>query len=209
MDEINFKMNRMNINTNIKLIELESLIMKNDYIKNCKSNKQKDINSLSFLIDYKLSQSDCIKLGHGVEKIFYDIIIKYTKLNDIKPANKKNKKEKDHLFCDDVNKIIYYAEFKSNIYLDTEKTKSTYKKCLNIVDELKQEYPEYIIKWCLVGCRYISNKDIPSNLKYKYRYIIKNLYGINEYLSLLDINISFTLNEYCIFLNKITDNMFK
>ena len=97
------------------------------------------------MIKRELSQSDCIKLGNGLEKIFYDIVLQYTKLKDIKPKNKKGKKEKDHLFCDETNKIIYYAEFKSNINLDTEKSKSTYQKCLNIVIELKEKYPDYTI----------------------------------------------------------------
>ena len=118
---------------NNTLLELFSIIENNSYIKTSKSNKKKDINSLSYLIIRELSQSDCIKLGNGLEKIFYDIVLTYTKLKDIKPKNKKGKKEKDHLFCDETNKIIYYAEFKSNINLDTEKSKSTYQKCLNIV----------------------------------------------------------------------------
>lgn len=196
------------IKTNNILLELDVIIKNNNYIKNCKSNKGKDIDSLSYLITRELSQSDCIKLGNGLEKIFYDIVLYKTKLKDIKPKNKKGKKEKDHLFCDEENKIIYYAEFKSNINLDTEKSKSTYEKCLNIVIELKQKYPGYNIKWCLVGCRYINNICIPNKLKYKYNTIKNNLFGINEYLNLLNISLCFTFNSYCKFLNKIANNMF-
>ena len=132
------------------LLEFSSLIENNSYIKNCKSNKKKDINSLSYLIKRELSQSDCIKLGTGLEKILYDIVLQYTKLKDIKPKNKKGKKEKDHLFCDEDNNIIIYSELKSNINLDTEKSKSTYQKCLNIVNELEEKYSDYTIKWGLV-----------------------------------------------------------
>lgn len=195
-------------NDNI-LLGLDLIIKNNNYIKNCKSNKGKDIDSLSYLITRELSQSDCIKLGNGLEKIFYDIVLHHTKLKDIKPKNKKGKKEKDHLFCDEVNKIIYYAEFKSNINLDTEKSKSTYKKCLNIVTELEEKYQGYTIKWCLVGCRYINNNNIPNKLKYKYISIKNNLFGINEYLKLLNINICFTFNNYCKFLNNIANAMFE
>lgn len=191
------------------LCELDTIITKNEYIQNCKSNKKKDIDSLSSLITRQLSQSDCIKLGNGLEKIFYDIILHYTKLKDVKQKNKKGKKEKDHLFCDEDNKIIYYAEFKSNINLDTEKSKSTYEKCLDIVIELKEKYPDYIIQWCLVGCRYIDKSSIPSKLRHKYKIIEDNLLGVNEYLQLLNINFRFTYNTYCIFLNKIADTMFE
>lgn len=194
---------------NNTLLELSLIIENNSYIKNCKSNKKKDIDSLSYLIIRELSQSDCIKLGNGLEKIFYDIVLTYTKLKDIKPKNKKGKKEKDHLFCDETNKIIYYAEFKSNINLDTEKSKSTYEKCLNIVRELEKKYPNYTIEWGLIGCRYINNITIPTKLKNKYNRIEKNLYGINDYLNLLNINIHFTFNNYCKFLNKLANTMFE
>ena len=117
--------------------DLNLTIYENAYIKNCKSNVKKDFNSLSYLVDKSLSQSDCIKLGIAVEKVFSDMILKYTHLVNIKPKNIKDKKEKDHLFMDVENKTIYYSELKANINLDTEKSKSTYKKCFSIVEELK------------------------------------------------------------------------
>lgn len=197
------------VKSNSTLLELDLIIKNNNYIKNCKSNKSKDIDSLSYLISRELSQSDCIKMGNGLEKIFYDIVLYHTKLKDIKPKNKKGKKEKDHLWCDEDNKIIYYAEFKSNINLDTEKSKSTYEKCLNIVIELKKKFPEYDIKWCLVGCRYINNINIPNKLKYKYNTIKNNLFGVNDYLNLLDISLCFTTNSYCNFINKVANAMFE
>ena len=197
------------VKSNSTLLELDLIIKNNNYIKKCKSNKSKDIDSLSYLITRKLSQSDCIKIGNGLEKIFHDIVSYHTKLKDIKPKNKKGKKEKDHLWCDEDNKIIYYAEFKSNINLDTEKSKSTYEKCLNIVIELKKKFPEYDIKWCLVGCRYINNINIPNKLKYKYNTIKNNLFGVNDYLNLLGISLRFTYNGYCNFLNKVANAMFE
>lgn len=94
--------------------DIKLIINNNNYVKNTHSNKKKDINSLSYLINIKLSQSDCIKLGFGVEKILNDILIKYsTELKSIKEKNIKGKKEKDHLFMNEKNKIIYYAELKS------------------------------------------------------------------------------------------------
>lgn len=203
-----WKKNKQKKQTNI-INKLENIINSNNYIINSKSNKKKDDDSLSSLIKRELSQSDCIKLGNAIEKIFYDIVLNYTNLKDIKPKNKKGKKEKDHLFCDEDNKIIYYAEFKSNINLDTEKSKSTYKKCLDIVEELNNKFQDYTIKWCLVGCRYIDIDKIPNKLKHKYNIIEKNLFGINEYLQLLGCNLHFTFDEYCKFLNIIANKMFE
>ena len=119
----------------------EKIIVNNEYVQKCISNKKKDIHSLSYLITYNLSQSDCIKIGIGLENVLRDLILCLTQeLINIKPKNKKGSKEKDHLFVNNNKKNIYYAELKSNLNLDTEKTKSTYIKCLEIKKELQIEY---------------------------------------------------------------------
>ena len=143
---------------------LDHVIKNCDYIKNVKNSNKKSSSSLSYLIDRKLSQSECIKLGYAVEHVLKDLILFNTKLKEIK-KKVENQKERDHLFCDNINKIIYYAEIKTNINLDTEKSKATCKKCLDIVEELKKDYRGYNIKWALVTPRYIKNNDIPKKLK--------------------------------------------
>lgn len=178
------------------------------YIKTCSSNKKKDICSLSYLIDRSMSQSDCIKLGLGCEKVFSDMVMKYTSHKNIKGKNIKGKKEKDHLFCDEDAKIVYYAELKANINLDTEKSKSTYEKCLQIVEALREEYPDYEIKWCLLAFRFTDYTAIPETIQKKYSTIKDNLFGINQYLKMLGIEIEFTEDGYKKFLNKIADSMF-
>jgi len=187
---------------------LLTLIHDNQYIQSCSSNKNKDVNSLSSLITRSLSQSDCIKLGNGVEKFLIDLIMKYTPYKNIKEKNKKGEKEKDHLFCDEVNKVIYYAELKSNLNLDTEKSKSTYSKCLGIVEELKNEYPDYKINWCLLGLRQLTSHDMPDIIKKKYSIINDNLFGINQYLTMLNIDLTFNIETYTSLLNSIADAMF-
>lgn len=148
---------------------MKRLIDKNDYIKNCYSNNKKNVNSLSYLISNKLSQSDCIKLGIGLERILSDFILsKNKKMKNIKPKNKKGLKERDHLFRDRKNKIIYYAELKSNLNLDSEKCKSTIDKCNSIYNELQKEYPKYLIKMFLVGNRYLEKINIPKFIRNKY-----------------------------------------
>lgn len=187
------------------------IIEKNDNVKNCKSNPNKDSSSLSSLIDRPLSQSDCIKLGSALENVVRDIILALSNLGlqNIKQKNMKGIKEKDHLFYDPERRVIYYAELKSNLNLDTEKSKSTYEKCLIIVEELKQKYPDYTIKWALVGCRYFEFQEITNTIKCKYNAIKDNLFGMNEYLDLLNVDIRFTLSSYRKFLNKIADTMFE
>jgi hypothetical protein len=183
-----------------------------DYIKKCCSNEQKEVHSLSFLVSRKLSQSDCIKLGHGFEKCLHDVIKKHNnkELEDIKPKNSKNKKEKDHLFKDEVNKVIYYAELKSNLNLDTEKSVATYKKCQDIEKELTEQYPEYTIIMKLLSNRHYTTENIPDYIRGKYEPISDNLIGVNEYLTLLGVEYQFDSEEqYKEKINLIADEMFK
>ena len=209
-DELVNELNNLELKEKeFKLDDLYEIINKNEYIKNCKSNKKKDFNSLSYLIDKNLSQSDCIKLGIGIEKFLVDLILQYShNLKSIKEKNMKGIKEKDHLFIDEKNKIIYYSELKSNINLDTEKSKTTSNKCLEIVKQLEEKYKNYQIKWCLLGLRYLDYNEIPKVIQGKYTNIKENLYGINQYLNMLNISISLTKEEYKKLLNKISDTMF-
>lgn len=190
---------------------LTKTIENNSYVKNCTSNKEKDINSLSYLICRELSQSDCIKLGTGIEKVLKDIILdKNKQLENIKPKNSKGQKEKDHLFKDEKNKIIYYAELKSNLNLDTEKCKSTSDKCELILDELKTEFSDYDIKMFLIGIRYYDKKIIPKIIMNKYKNIHNHVVGINDYLQELNTGIQFyDENDYKEFLNILANSMFK
>ena len=78
--------------------DLTNMFNKCAYITKCKPNKRKDESSLSFLVKKKLSQSECIKLGTGLEAYFRDFISNYEHITNIKRKNKKGEKEKDHLF---------------------------------------------------------------------------------------------------------------
>lgn len=49
----------------------EKNILDNKYVQKCVSNKKKDIHSLSYLITYILSQSNCIKIGISLENVLH------------------------------------------------------------------------------------------------------------------------------------------
>jgi hypothetical protein len=194
----------------IDIANLKIIIKNNNYVKNCTSNKKKDYNSLSYLVDKTLSTSDCIKLGIGLEKVLVDIILQTNnKLENIKTKNKAGTKERDHLFKCEELKTIYYAEIKCNLNLDTEKSKTTIEKCLQIFQELKNEFPEYTIKMYLVGGRYYTKKIIPLVISKKYVILNESLVGINEYFNELNVNIIFNCEEpYKEFINVLADSMF-
>lgn len=56
---------------------------------------------------------------------------------------------------DNTNKLIYYAELKSNLSLDTEKSKPTIDKCIFVKEELEQKYPEYTVHMMVLGLGYL------------------------------------------------------
>lgn len=190
--------------------ELKRIIDHNRYVEKCISNPSKDEASLVYLIDLPMSQSDNIKLGTALENVLKDIIMDKTSLDNIRPRNTKGKKEKDHLFLDPTTKTIYYAELKSNLNLDTEKSKSTYEKCLLNLKELQKEYPEHSVQMFLVGLRYYSKSQMPQKISKRYEPIQSHLVGVNEYLEKLNVPIVFkTLPEYKKFLNYLTEAMFR
>lgn len=171
----------------------------------------KDYDSFSYLIDKDINQSQSIQIGCRMEKFIRKIILELNKnIKDIKQKNQKNQKEKDHLFIDTENKIIYYAELKANLNLDTEKSKSTYEKCLLIKNELEEKYPEYEIKWCLLGFRYLTNNLISTNIRNKYSVINNNLFGINNYFEMFNINFRFkNEDDYKNFINNFINRIIK
>lgn len=191
-----------------KINKMVNLFDKQKY--NFTTFENKDPNSISYIVDRVLSQSQCIKLGLTLEKFLTDIILNENKnLENIKPKNKQGYKEKDHLFKDEYNKTIYYAELKSNLNLDTEKSKETYIKCIKIYNDLKNEYKDYSVKMFLVGVRYYKKGIIPKNISKRYETIKDNLIGVNEYFKELNLNISFNNeNEYRYFVNKIVDKCY-
>ena len=194
------------INTKMEL--LKKIIKSNKYVRECVSNKERNVHSISYLIKRDLSQSDCIKIGNGIEKIFTDIILmKNPHLENIKVKNSVGVKERDHLFKDATT--IYYAEVKSNLNLDTEKKKSTSDKCADIQEILKKEYPDHIIKMYLFGARYYETELIPNEITKKYKSINKNVIGVNNYLKELNVDLQFSSEEeYSEFLNELANEMF-
>lgn len=195
--------------------DMKILIDNNSYCIDCKSNNKKDFNSLSYLLDIKTSQSDNIKLGNALERVLLDIVIKYNKnLENKKPKNTKGIKEMDHFFIDQKTLTIYYAELKSNLNLDTEKSKQTIDKITNIHISLVKKYPLYKIKSYLIGGRYVDKENIPNNIIKKYKTIdteieYPKLVCINEYFNELQIELKFNEDLYKYLINYIAKKCFQ
>lgn len=189
---------------------LSAIIKNNSYIKTCFSNKNKDVHSMCSLVDIELSHSDCCKIGNGVEKVLSDVVLQLSKLEitNQKPKNTKGEKEKDHLFCDASTKTIFYAELKGNLNLDTEKARATGQKCIHIMDQLRETYPDHKVHMFLVGTRYYSKHIIPPIIMNKYKDIQEHVVGVNEYLSTFGIDLFQDETHYKIFVNDVVNEMF-
>jgi hypothetical protein len=186
------------------LQDLRSLYHK--YTKKQQKCGKKDINSMKFLIDKNLTQSQSIRLGNELENLFRDHILNQSLLRSL---NRKCKnKECDHIFMDNANNTIYYAELKCNLNLDTEKSVSTYKKCQQITNELRIMYPNCDVCMYLVSLRYHRKELIPNNIQNKYRCIDTNLCGISEYLIHLGLNGFENETEYKEFINEFVELIF-
>jgi hypothetical protein len=172
---------------------LLEMIPKNEYIKDFKSNKQKDPDSVAYLIRRDMTQRECVKLGNCFEKLLTDMTVQL--VTHLQPKSIKNKY---NVFVDEEYKIVYYAELKADYSKNTE--------CM--VDELKKEVPGYTVKWCVLLYRYIASEYIPTEILKKYIKISQNVYGINDYLEMVGIDFRFTEETYKYYLNLIADEMF-
>lgn len=185
---------------------IKSIIKNNVYVKKYRTKKGRNIHSMSYLVDGAITQSDCIKLGIAMESVTRDIIKHHSNLDDIKQTNKKGVREKDHLFIDHAKKIVYYAEMKTNLCLDTEKCKSTEQKCKDIKLELEKIHDGYTVKSHLVGLRYPNHIDIPRIIQKKYE---NPIHSINEYFESLGVNVNFSNLDYSYFVNYVVESMLR
>jgi hypothetical protein len=191
----------------------DCIVIKNTYVDAClqpDENPQRQPGSFYSLISRQLSQGDAIKLGYAIERIFRQLISTNPNLRDIRPQTKKGEKEKDHLFQDKNTGHIYYAEVKSNIYLDTEKIAKTLKKIDDVIAQLQDTYKSHDgalakVTGYLFAPRYFKRDIIPAakiaeirglierdNLKY---FKVDNLVGVNEYMTELGVKYDFDSEE--------------
>ena len=116
-------------------------------------------------------QSVSVKLGKTGEQIFKYIIENFSEYKLLQCGvqlidNKNQKKDFDLVFQDEINKVIYFRELKSNIELDTEKIVSTFEKVDGELKEwLEKKYTGYSIDVGILNWS-IYNRNIP-NLKTK------------------------------------------
>ena len=122
-----------------------------------------------------------IKIGRNFEKWFKYIVedCGMIMLPDgvIKNVIGNKSKDIDLLFMDNINKIVYYRELKSNLELDTEKLPATYNKINKITEYLESEYSGYTINSSLMTWSVYEKNDLPK--KYNSKINQCNINGVS------------------------------
>ncbi len=155
------------------------------------------------MIDTPLSQSQNIKLGICMEKLFEDIVSKNTNWKNINEGNKKGEHQTDHLWVSG-NRLIY-VEQKNNINLDTEKTIKTESKVKEVIEKYSGDHK---VEGYILATRYLSiEEDIAKTIiKTKYKNI--PVIGVNEYLKLFGLKPIDTYDTYKSIINDVIKTKF-
>lgn len=179
------------------------------YIAGLVPKNTEDTASLCSLLTRKVSQSTNIRLGNELETVINLYITSCCpSAVDRRPVKvKKGEHQKDFL-RELPDTVLVYAEFKSNINLDTEKRKATREKVNEVAAQLTESHPEHRIAPYLVSLRYLLTSDIPPLVAGSYSDV--TLIGIGEFFrTVLDHPLSEmeTYPLYSSFLMSIVDRL--
>jgi hypothetical protein len=173
---------------------LKKILLTEENINYLKDEKIEAWN-IKKLLGIKLTQSQSIKFGYVFQDIVKKLIIttggviiekKFIDIYNTGDNRIKNKGLKDVDILFSMNNIIYYFEMKTNLNLDSEKSKSTDIKVADITNWVAVNYPNSIVKAGVLSCWF---KKEP-NLQVK----VKNVFYMNDLFGSLKINI--TRDEY-------------
>jgi hypothetical protein len=181
-------------------------IENNEYLNKKRKRNPASSGSMKEVIERDMTQGQSIQLGNGIEKTFTDIILGETSLRNMKAGNVKGIKETDHLFADHVHKRLYYAELKTNLNLDTEKSRATIEKCKQFARHFAK-LKDYSVTWFLVCPRYLEKSEMPKHIMKKYMEIEDHVVGTNEYFKALGCTQFGSQGEYHDALNDMADKL--
>lgn len=177
------------------------------HIEGLKAKNVVDPLSLCSILRRKVSQSTNIRLGIELETIMNIWCTELGIARDIRPSPcKKGAHQRD--FLGERGDEIIYAEFKSNINLDTEKRASTVEKVTAVKYELQIEYPAKKVKPYLVCLRYLRTADIPASVAK--RYVDVSLIGIADFMEGVlgsPVEEFATYDDYSTFLMAVVDKL--
>lgn len=169
---------------NIRLFE--EIVLAPNIINGMRKKKKDDFNLAKFL-GVNIDQSQSIRFGKHFEEIVKNTIkaspntklekdnLFYLFKNDDKNSkSNKGKKDVDIFFQKDDK--YYYFELKTNMNLDSEKSKATDEKIKNVTNFFQNKYNKKIISGCLT-CWYENEKGLVNKLKSDI-YYMKDLFKL-------------------------------
>lgn len=173
----------------MKSIDLKSLLITEKNIELLKKNDQLAWN-IKKLLDVNLDQSQSIRFGNMFQNFIKSIVIEAggevlsQQFADIYGVgdSKTNKGQKDVDIWFYYGDVMYYFEAKTNLDLDSEKSKATDQKVELISEWMKINYPDKKVVSGVLSCWYTKELGLPVK--------VKNVYFMQDLFKLLQLQIS-------------------
>lgn len=173
---------------------IKNLLINDENIKSIQVKEATDFNVKKLLNNNNLDQSQSIRFGKLFEKLLKDLIkgkgykiINEEFLDVYNTGSKTNKGKKDLDICFIKDDTIFYFESKLNLNLDSEKSKATDDKILEINDYLINENKNLKVVSSLITCWWEKEEGMVITTK-------TNILFMKDFLGL--IGISCTKSEY-------------
>jgi hypothetical protein len=173
----------------MKKIDIKSLLINEKNINLLKKNENLSWN-IKRLLGVDLDQSQSIRFGNMFQDFIKSIVIDAggevlsQKFADVYGVGetKQNKGQKDVDIWFKFNNKMYYFEAKTNMDLDSEKSKSTDTKVDAISSWMKSNYPEQEVVSGVLSCWYTKEVGLPVK--------VKNVFYMENIFQILDIEFS-------------------
>lgn len=173
----------------MKKIDIKSLLINEKNILLLKKNENTSWN-IKKLLNVDIDQSQSIRFGNMFQDFIKSIIISAggevisQQFADVYETGNtgKNKGLKDIDIWFKLNSKMYYFEAKTNLDLDSEKSKATDSKVEAVTNWMKKTYPDIEVISGVLSCWF--KKEAGLSVK------IKNIFYMNDLFNILDVEMT-------------------
>ena len=173
----------------MNISDVRTLILNEKNISHLKEVEDNSFN-IKKLLGTKLTQSQSIKFGNIFQTIIKDIVkskggeVLTQKFADVYGVGetKLNKGHKDIDIWFLLDGKMYYFEAKTNLDLDSEKSKATDTKVEDITQWMKNNYVDYEIYSGVLSCWWDKEPGLPVK--------VKNVVFMKEFFEIIGVDIS-------------------
>lgn len=163
------------------ILEIKNLLITEKNIGILKNKENKIYNIKKLLGNNNLTQSQSIRFGNVFQDFIINIAKKYgAVIHYNEKIIKIGKKNKDVDVCFTFKGVTYYFECKTNLNLDSEKSKSTDEKVEYIHNFIKSEHNNLISG--VLTCWYSPNSNI-------YNKLLTKVYYMSEFFDIFNVDI--------------------